>query len=102
MSQSFQRHFAFLFIATFFWMQTFSQGTLQLLPGTQKIYAIQNGVHRLVGSVSFIYQGNTMYCDSAHYNEKAKEVFAMAMCTFKTTLISVPVQSSSKANLIHR
>lgn len=76
MNNSFQRHFAFLIIATFFWMQAFSQGTLRLLPGTQKIYAIQNGVHRLVGSVSFIYQGNTMYCDSAHYNEKAKEVFA--------------------------
>jgi lipopolysaccharide assembly outer membrane protein LptD (OstA) len=53
-----------------------SQGKLQLLPGTQKIYAIQNGVHRLVGTVSFVYQGNTMYCDSAHYNEKAKQVRA--------------------------
>jgi lipopolysaccharide assembly outer membrane protein LptD (OstA) len=56
--------------------QGFAQGKLQLLPGTEKIYAIQNGVHRLVGSVSFAYQGNTMYCDSAHYNEKAKQVQA--------------------------
>lgn len=71
-----QKHFAFILIATFFWMQALGQGTLSLLPGTQKIYAIQNGVHRLVGSVSFLYQGNTMYCDSAHYNEKAKEVYA--------------------------
>ena len=36
----------------------------------------ENGVHRLVGTVSFAYQGNTMYCDSAHYNEKAKQVQA--------------------------
>lgn len=76
MNQRFQRHFAFFLIATFFWMQAKGQGTLQLLPGTQKVYAIQNGIHRLVGSVSFVYQGNTMYCDSAHYNEKAKEVHA--------------------------
>ncbi|TAF89096.1 MAG: hypothetical protein EAZ48_01890 [Flavobacteriia bacterium] len=56
--------------------RVFGQGQLQLLPGTEKIYAIQNGVHRLVGTVSFAYQGNTMYCDSAHYNEKAKQVRA--------------------------
>lgn len=54
----------------------FAQGKLQLLPGTEKVYAIENGVHRLVGSVSFTYQGNTMFCDSAHYNEPAKEVRA--------------------------
>lgn len=54
----------------------FCQGQLQLLPGTEKMYAIQNGVHRLVGTVSFAYQGNTMYCDSAHYNEKARHVRA--------------------------
>jgi lipopolysaccharide export system protein LptA len=56
--------------------KAFGQGKLQLLPGTEKIYAIQNGIHRLVGTVSFAYQGNTMYCDSAHYNEKAKHVKA--------------------------
>lgn len=70
------KHFALFIGALFFWMSSFGQGRLQLLPGTQKIYAIQNNVHRLVGSVSFEYQGNTMYCDSAHYNDKAKEVRA--------------------------
>jgi lipopolysaccharide assembly outer membrane protein LptD (OstA) len=68
--------FAFLLMAFVCWGTLLSQGTLQLLPGTEKIYAIQNGIHRLVGTVSFTYQGNTMYCDSAHYNEPGKAVRA--------------------------
>ncbi len=76
MTTRFQNKIAFTFIATLFCLQVWSQGKLQLLPGTQKVYAIQNNVHRLVGTVSFEYQGNTMYCDSAHYNDKAKEVRA--------------------------
>jgi lipopolysaccharide export system protein LptA len=68
--------FAFLLMAFVCWGFLFSQGKLQLLPGTEKIYAIQNGIHRLVGTVSFTYQGNTMYCDSAHYNEPGKAVRA--------------------------
>ena len=50
---------------------------LELLPGSDKIYFDKkNGVHRLVGSVSFNYQGNTMFCDSAHYRENNKIVRA--------------------------
>jgi lipopolysaccharide export system protein LptA len=54
-----------------------SQGKLELLPGSEKIYFDKaTQTHRLVGTVSFIYQGNTMYCDSAHYREKDKIVRA--------------------------
>ena len=50
---------------------------LQLLPGSEKMYFDKKtGLHRLVGSVSFNYQGNTMFCDSAHYQEKNKIVRA--------------------------
>jgi lipopolysaccharide export system protein LptA len=50
---------------------------LELLPGSEKLgYNEKTGAHRLVGSVNFNYQGNTMYCDSAHYFEKNKDVRA--------------------------
>ena len=76
MTKTPQLRFAFFLMAFVCWGLLFGQGKLQLLPGTQKIYAIQNGIHRLVGTVSFVYQGNTMYCDSAHYNDNAKQVRA--------------------------
>ena len=76
MKRTISSRIAFLCSAFLLLTNVWAQGKLQLLPGTQKIYAIQNGVHRLVGTVSFVYQGNTMYCDSAHYNEKAKQVRA--------------------------
>lgn len=48
-----------------------------LLPGTEKvIYSKKSGTHKLVGTVSFTYQKNTMYCDSAYYNERRHEVRA--------------------------
>ena len=51
--------------------------TLELLPGSEKIYYNKaSGKHRLVGTVSFVYHGNTMYCDSAHYQDKQKIVNA--------------------------
>lgn len=52
---------------------------LELLPGVDKFeYNEETGIHRLFGSggVNFIYQGNTMYCDSAHYWSKTEEVRA--------------------------
>jgi lipopolysaccharide export system protein LptA len=53
------------------------QGKLVLLPGSEKIYFDKaTQTHRLVGTVSFTYQGNTMYCDSAHYREAQKIVRA--------------------------
>jgi DNA-dependent RNA polymerase auxiliary subunit epsilon len=56
----------------------FSQNDmLELLPGSEKfIYNEKTGVHRLIGTVNFKYQGNTMYCDSAHYHEFNKNVYA--------------------------
>ena len=77
----FQKHIfklALFFSAFFLAGVLFSQNNiLELLPGTKKaLYDKKNGRHRLIGTVSFIYQGNTMYCDSAHYQEKQKIVYA--------------------------
>ena len=53
------------------------KGVLELLPGSDKLgYNEKTGAHRLVGSVNFNYQVNTMYCDSAHYFDKTQEVRA--------------------------
>lgn len=64
----------------FFLLPLFGLGqksVLELLPGSEKLgYNEKTGAHRLVGSVNFIYQGNTMYCDSAHYFDKTQEVRA--------------------------
>ncbi|MBI1835865.1 MAG: hypothetical protein HYR91_01225 [Flavobacteriia bacterium] len=50
---------------------------LELLPGAEKMgYNEKLGFHYLVGGVNFTYQGNTMYCDSAHYYDKNQEVKA--------------------------
>ena len=77
----FQKHkfkLALFFGAFFLGGVLFSQNNiLELLPGTKKaLYDKKFGRHRLIGTVSFIYQGNTMYCDSAHYQEKQKIVYA--------------------------
>lgn len=50
---------------------------LELLPGSETLeYDENTGIHRLIGNVSFIYQGNKMYCDSAHYFERKRSVKA--------------------------
>lgn len=52
---------------------------LELLPpGPDKLYSYDGmtGKQRLVGNVGFRYQGNVMYCDSAHYKIKTNEVWA--------------------------
>jgi lipopolysaccharide export system protein LptA len=36
----------------------------------------RTGITRLVGNVHFEYDGNVMFCDSAHYKVKTKEVWA--------------------------
>ncbi len=58
--------------------QAIAQGNvLELLPGADKFeYNEKTGIHRLNGHINFIYQGNTMYCDSAHYRDKSQEVTA--------------------------
>ena len=50
---------------------------LELLPGAKTLeYDTRTGIHRLIGNVNFLYQGNNMYCDSAHYFERQKRVKA--------------------------
>lgn len=53
------------------------KNVLELVKGSELLgYNEKTGAHRLVRQVSFIYQGNTMYSDSAHYFQKTKEVRA--------------------------
>jgi lipopolysaccharide export system protein LptA len=56
----------------------FAQGNLlELLPGSEQLsYDERTGIQRLVGNVNFVYQGNIMYCDSAHARLRTKEVWA--------------------------
>ncbi len=71
--------FALIISASLFWpLLNYGQGkTLELLPGSEKLgYDSKSGAHRLVGTVNFVYQGNTMYCDSAHYFDKQQRVKA--------------------------
>lgn len=65
------------FIFLFGPLSLMAQGQLVLLPGSEKVYYNKRTqTHRLVGTVNFTYQGNTMYCDSAHYREYQKVVWA--------------------------
>lgn len=59
-------------------LPSFGQGNvLELLPGAEKLgYNKKLGYQYLISGVNFIYQGNTMYCDSAHYYDKTQEVRA--------------------------
>lgn len=67
----------FFFFLSLVGHEILGQGKLVLLPGSEKIYFDKaTQTHRLVGTVSFTYQGNTMYCDSAHYREAQKIVRA--------------------------
>jgi lipopolysaccharide export system protein LptA len=69
-----------LFLGAIFLTPTLAWGQreiLELLPGAEKLsYNEKTGAQRLVGKVNFIYQGNTMYCDSAHFYHKTNEVRA--------------------------
>ena len=57
---------------------SYSQGSwLELLPGAKKLsYDETTGKQRLTGFLNFKYQGNVMFCDSAHYKERTGEVWA--------------------------
>lgn len=49
----------------------------ELLPGSESLsYDEKSGVERLTGVLCFSYQGNIMYCDSAHLKRKTKEIWA--------------------------
>lgn len=78
----FQKHILkiALFTSAFFLYPIISIGqgnVLELLPGAEKLgYNKKLGYQYLVSGVNFVYQGNTMYCDSAHYFDKRSEVRA--------------------------
>lgn len=69
---------ALLIGALFFFNGLKAQGDiLELLPGSEVLkFDKSKGLHRLIGNVNFKYQGNLMYCDSAHYYERQKIVHA--------------------------
>lgn len=49
----------------------------ELLPGSSSlIYDERSGIHKLLDGANFVYQGNTMYCDSAYYFERNKTIRA--------------------------
>lgn len=58
--------------------QTIAQkDILELFPGSETLeYDEVTGLHRLIGNVNLTYQGNVMYCDSAHYIEGLKSLKA--------------------------
>ena len=52
---------------------SFGQSNFVLLPGSSElIYDESIGAHKLLGGANFIYQGNTMYCDSMYYYDASK------------------------------
>lgn len=68
-----------LFIGALFLIATnaSAQNVLELLPGSDELrFDSKTGLHTLVGNVSFKYQGNLMYCDSAIYQKQRKMVWA--------------------------
>jgi lipopolysaccharide export system protein LptA len=49
----------------------------ELLPGSERLsYDSKSGLERLTGVICFTYQGNIMYCDSAHLKRSTKEIWA--------------------------
>lgn len=55
----------------------FAQVFGELLPGSSSLIYDENaGVHKLLDGANFVYQGNTMYADSAYYIEKNKVIRA--------------------------
>ena len=69
-----------LFISALFFLSNITNAQddiLELLPGSETLeYDENTGVHRLIGNVNFIYQGNKMYCDSAYYFQRIRSVRA--------------------------
>ncbi len=68
-----------LLVSAFFVFDQFSfaQGDwLQLLPGSKRLsYDERSGLERLTGTLVFTYQGNIMYCDSAHLKRRTQELW---------------------------
>lgn len=50
---------------------------IELLPGSERLsYDERSGIERLTGVLTFKYQNNIMYCDSAHLKRATREVWA--------------------------
>lgn len=50
---------------------------LNILPGADKLsYDQKTGMQRMVGHLSFTYQGTQMFCDSAHAKAGTREIWA--------------------------
>lgn len=68
-----------LLVSAFFVFDHFSFGQgdwLQLLPGSKRLsYDERSGLERLTGNLVLTYQGNIMYCDSAHLRRNTREVW---------------------------
>lgn len=56
---------------------SFAQGDwMELMPGSKRLsYDERSGLERLTGNLVFKYQGNIMYCDSAHLKRTTREVW---------------------------
>ena len=58
-----------------FWSHTFSQNKIHLLPGSEIAeYDQSTGIHKLYRNVKFESQDNTIYCDSAIFNENTNHI----------------------------
>lgn len=65
---------AIFLLSNLTWAQ---KDVLELLPGADKLaFDEKTGAQRLIGNLSFTYQGHTMFCDSAHFFAKTSEVRA--------------------------
>ena len=63
--------------AIFFGQWVKAQDFLELLPGAESLtFDEKTGAQVLKGNVKFTYDGALMYCDSAYYFEKTKEIHA--------------------------
>ena len=70
-------------------LQSYSQDDIELLPGSDFYEFDENtGYGRLIGNVHFLYLGNDMYCDSAHYfkNQKAVRAYGHVQINKNDTL----------------
>ncbi|GAB5415985.1 MAG: OstA-like protein [Crocinitomicaceae bacterium] len=68
-----------LFVGALFFIvaNSFAQNGLELLPGSERAYKDKKTGHMvLVGSATFKYQGNIMFCDSARFDLKRSKVWA--------------------------
>ena len=68
---------------------TFGQnGKLKLLPGSKILeFDQRTSTYKLIGNVRFEYQQNTMFCDSAYFNENTEIVKAFGKVHINNCLL---------------